>query len=344
MLTLAKKKTLTSYLHTRALLYTLESLPLPYIYKLLSGNESHLPTRTEQLYAIGLIKKIIAADAKDYIDGYYSLKALLPEKRPHDHLYRWADVLVDGAVASFRRRNNQTKEFSSKADSIADLPNYYKRNFHHQTDGYLSDNSAKRYDHQVEILFRGLANPMRRRLIRPVIDQIGNNSKVRILELACGTGTFTKILAESFPQAHITAVDLSPSYISHARKRLASYKNVHFMTGNAEDLPFKDKHFDACVSVFLHHELPEKNRFAAIQESLRLTAPGGFCGLLDSIQWDDDPELNRGLANFPKTFHEPFYTNYIKVPLKSLFKKCNSQLDVTEETHFVSKAVYTVPK
>ena len=41
-------------------------------------------------------------------------------------------------------------------------PDYYQ-NFHHQTDGYLSDHQAL-YDLQVEILFNGSADAMRRRV------------------------------------------------------------------------------------------------------------------------------------------------------------------------------------
>ena len=47
-------------------------------------------------------------------------------------------------------------------------PDYYLQNFHHQTDGYLSDHSAGIYDIQVEILFNGSADAMRRRIIKPL--------------------------------------------------------------------------------------------------------------------------------------------------------------------------------
>ena len=47
-------------------------------------------------------------------------------------------------------------------------PNYYVQNFHHQTGGYLSDLSANLYDLQVEILFGGSADAMRRRILAPL--------------------------------------------------------------------------------------------------------------------------------------------------------------------------------
>ena len=67
-----------------------------------------------------------------------------------------------------------------------DYPDYYLQNFHHQTDGYLSDRSAELYDLQVEILFNGTADAMRRRLIRPLLDQLGGRraDPIRVLDIA----------------------------------------------------------------------------------------------------------------------------------------------------------------
>ena len=48
-------------------------------------------------------------------------------------------------------------------------PNYYARNFHWQTDGWLSDRSAMLYDPSVEFLFGGTADVMRRMLLPAII-------------------------------------------------------------------------------------------------------------------------------------------------------------------------------
>ncbi len=45
---------------------------------------------------------------------------------------------------------------------LAGLPEYYGRNFHYQTEGYLSEESAELYEHQTEILFMGTLGLMRR--------------------------------------------------------------------------------------------------------------------------------------------------------------------------------------
>ena len=67
-----------------------------------------------------------------------------------------------------RRKNNKTREIPRNINE-EDYPDYYLQNFHHQTDGYLSEHSAEIYDLQVEILFNGTADAMRRRVIAPLI-------------------------------------------------------------------------------------------------------------------------------------------------------------------------------
>ena len=44
-------------------------------------------------------------------------------------------------------------------------PAYYLQNFHYQTDGWLSKDSARLYDFQVETLFLGSADTRRRQAL-----------------------------------------------------------------------------------------------------------------------------------------------------------------------------------
>ena len=72
-------------------------------------------------------------------------------------------------------------------------PDYYLQNFHHQTDGYLSDHSAELYDLQVDILFNGAADAMRRRILPGLKQGLQrfsdrSESSLRILDVATGTG------------------------------------------------------------------------------------------------------------------------------------------------------------
>ena len=335
-----KTKMVETAFQSRALIYTLESLPLPMLYELITGQKRTTPDPELQKKIVEKAQALLALDSKEYVELGLPIKDLV-EKQPHKHLKRWLKILGDGTLSFWRRRNNKTQVFSSKVKNLDEFPEYYRRNFHHQTDGYFTEESASMYEHQVEILFRGLADPMRRRLLKPLLKKLKNKKKPRILDLACGTGAFTQMIRQALPNAEITAVDISPAYLQHAKKRFANDPNINFLIGKSEDLPFKDQSFDAVVCVFLHHELPRKVREKSLDESLRVCKKSGFWGMVDSIQLGDDEDLDWAISEFPKNFHEPFFTNYIKNSLIDYLSTKHGHRKFKKEIHMLSQVLYS---
>ena len=89
-------------------------------------------------------------------------------------------------------------------------------------------------------------------------------SALRILEIGCGTGLLTERLADTFPEAHIVAVDLAPGMLEVARRRLAG-RPVTFVCADAEALELSER-FDVIASSATFQWL------AYPQESLRRLA------------------------------------------------------------------------
>ncbi len=335
-----KKSTARSVGQARALLYTLESLPLPVLHRLIAGVDRRLPSEEDQRHIINKARQLLAVDADDFVELNLPLQLLAPEN-PGQHFPRWMQIMGDSTLAFWRRRNSETQAFSSKVKNLDEFPDYYQRNFHHQTDGYLTEKSAAFYEHQVELLFRGLADPMRRRLLKPLVESLQNKKRPKILEIACGTGSFTQSILGALPNAHVTAIDLSPAYIQYAKKRFIKNPNVDFVVMDAEKLPFKANSFDAVVSVFLHHELPQNVRQNVINESLRVAGSKGFWGMVDSIQLGDDPQLDWAIKEFPKNFHEPFFTNYIKNPVFDYLQTHHGKRNFKEKIYLLSKVIHS---
>src|SRR6185295_7707451 len=102
-------------------------------------------------------------------------------------------------------------------------PAYYRRNFHWQTDGYLSRRSAELYDVGVELLFLGTADVMRRQIIPPIARHLAEHGspRARLLDVATGTGSALRQLALVCPELRYYGLDLSPYYIELARERLS---------------------------------------------------------------------------------------------------------------------------
>jgi ubiquinone/menaquinone biosynthesis C-methylase UbiE len=143
------------------------------------------------------------------------------------------------------------------------------------------------------------------------VDQRG----LRIVDLACGAGSFLSDLKATFPRADLCGLDLSEAYLRQAAAR----SGVRTVQANVEQLPFADNSIDALSCIYLFHELPPRVRPIVAAEMARVLKPGGVLAFGDSVQGADAPELERLLQVFPVFFHEPFYDSFQKTDLTALF-------------------------
>jgi len=218
------------------------------------------------------------------------------------------------------------------------LPDYYRQNFHFQSDGWLSAHSAALYDTQVEVLFTGAADVMRRRAMKPIADWlVGRNQRtLRGLDVGCGTGRLLAFLHDAWPGIRWTGLDLSPPYLAEARRLIGRTARVKLVEGAAETLPFEEASLDLVVSSFLLHELPPDVRRSALTEMARVLKPGGLVVIVESIQKGDHPSWEGLLDLFPHYFHEPYYADYVGGLVETLASDAGLR-PVAAERAFLSK-------
>jgi ubiquinone/menaquinone biosynthesis C-methylase UbiE len=242
-----------------------------------------------------------------------------------------------------RKREENYKDLPADVDR-ARYPAYYRRAFHWQTDGYLSDHSARVYELGVELLFRGTADVMRRQIIPPISEFLRQRATTqppqpaRLLDVACGTGSALKQLAAAHPQLSYFGVDLSPHYARRARHQLRDVEQLAIAVENAEAMPFADASFDVVTCVYLFHELPRKARRRVAREMLRVLRPGGLLVVEDSAQLADSASLEPALRTFPREFHEPFFDDYLEDDLAALFTEAGA-IVASSRPHLVAKVV-----
>ncbi len=330
-LTGIKSKAAYVYSLLRSTAFLGQNLSLPLLELLATGKSKAVDPQFLSHLQVFLqdMNLLLKRDAQNIAAGFYPMEVLKPES-PIAFLSRYPKILKDAFAVADRRNSKKTKDFEQSSEEFFhELPEYYRRNFHFQTGGYLTDESAQIYEHQVEILFSGAADAMRRMII-PLMkkqfqdyngqDVSKDGSGLHLLEIASGTGRLTKFMKLAFPKARITVLDLSDPYLKRAKQNLKEFDRINFIQGDAANLPFQDHHFDGVYSCFLFHELPFEERKKVLKESHRVTKPGGLVGFVDSVQKDDKPKLNWAIKQFPVDFHEPFYKNYTENPMEGLMK------------------------
>jgi trans-aconitate 2-methyltransferase len=89
----------------------------------------------------------------------------------------------------------------------------------------------KFYDEHADTQLRAGVNERHHAILRLAMDH-GIARGTRVLEIGCGVGSFTGLLASKFPGMRILAVDISEAGIESARSALAGVRNVEFMVAD----------------------------------------------------------------------------------------------------------------
>lgn len=143
-----------------------------------------------------------------------------------------------------------------------------------RTRGRDLDHVAWLYDPLIERLSFGRERRFREKTLRYAPLRPDD----RILDIGCGTGSLTLLLAERLgEQGEAVGIDAAPHMIEIARRK-AARRGVaaSFSVGVAERLDFESASFDGVVnSMFTHHIDTELKRLA-FAEMFRVLRPGGF--------------------------------------------------------------------
>jgi ubiquinone/menaquinone biosynthesis C-methylase UbiE len=287
---------------------------------------------------LGDVAGLLSRDLANAAAGIYPLPqdedGGLPEL-----LARSRAFLRDVPEVARRKRERQGREVVTEAGD-AKRPDYYLQNFHFQSGGWMTEESAYLYDMQVEVLFSGAANAMRRQALVPIAAELRGRDQrqVAFADIACGPGTFMIQLRRAFPRLPALAIDLSEAYLRVGKRRLGRKPHLQPVVAKAEALPVADASLDIATCIYLFHELPPEVRVAVANEMARAIRPGGLLVLVDSLQLGDEPAYDGLLEVFPSLFHEPYFRGYLRDDLASLFAQAGFRREAGTNA-FLSKVL-----
>lgn len=143
----------------------------------------------------------------------------------------------------------------------------------------LFDSISKDYDRLNHILSLGVDKSWRRRALKWIVD----GPRMRILDIACGTGDFSIGIAKhSDSETTVTGLDLSDGMLSVMAEKVAAAgldSRIHTEQGNSERMHFEDNSFDRVTIAFGIRNF--ENREAALKEILRVLKPDGRLVILE---------------------------------------------------------------
>lgn len=116
--------------------------------------------------------------------------------------------------------------------------------------GAPSQSAASGYfeGERLELIWRHAYRP---EFVPLLIEYLGVSPGSEVLDVGCGTGFLSRLLARSVPDVRVTGIDTDNAALEIGREMVAVEEldgRVEFMSGTAFDLPFADGDFDAVTS------------------------------------------------------------------------------------------------
>lgn len=123
------------------------------------------------------------------------------------------------------------------------------------------------------------ADPAQQEMRRTFLAGVELPAASDVLEVGCGTGVLTRVLAGLPEVDTVVGVDVAGSLLDKARELAAGVPKLAFQEADARSLPFAGERFDVVVFDSTLSHVPEPER--ALAEAFRVLRPGGVLAAFD---------------------------------------------------------------
>jgi ubiquinone/menaquinone biosynthesis C-methylase UbiE len=174
-----------------------------------------------------------------------------------------------------------------------------------------------------------------------IIDRLsGERDLGELIELGCGAGFYTKVLAAN--ASHVMATDLSDEMLAVARTQLKDLQNVTVAKADCEKTAFPDGKFSSVFMANLIHII--ENPLKTLQESYRILKNGGLLLIVNhtgyGMKWFEIMKM--GIRFLRRWGKPPPYSKSKLSPdeLRSLVESAGFKVEEVQLIGDRSKAIY----
>jgi len=179
------------------------------------------------------------------------------------------------------------------------------------------ETNPKKYDRGIQILTLGRLHALKEKIVREYV-----RDGMRVLEIGCGTGALTVLMAEQ--GATVTAIDASPSMLAEAQKKVAAKSleanvTLKYIDASLIGSTFAPASYDLIVSTLVFSELPHDERRFVLEACVQLLAPGGRLLIADeAVPARPLAKLRFYLIRWPLAFFTWLLTRASTTPLRDV--------------------------
>ena len=162
--------------------------------------------------------------------------------------------------------------------------------------GQFFDQLSEDYTAVIERCF-----PRYREMLWALLDYLpSDRAFTAIVELGCGTGNLSVLLAEAFPEATIRFVDVSSDSLAVCRSRLGDADRLSFERQDFRELNYASGSIDLAISSIAVHHLTSTEKRQLFRQVFDWLSPGGAFCFADQFRGATDALYARHMHDWRK--------------------------------------------
>ena len=134
-------------------------------------------------------------------------------------------------------------------------------------------------EHLIGVLELRATDPQQQEMLKTYLRDADIPQNAKVLEIGCGTGPVSRVLATWPGVKEVIGVDPSPIFVAKARELGTELPGLTFQEADGQSLPFPDNAFDTVVFHTVLCHVPEP--LEMLREGLRVLRPQGSLAVFD---------------------------------------------------------------